>query len=188
GRAQLMTHAGEKLGFRLARGPRFLLRELSLFDVNRDAKPGLDIARRVPAGPAAREKPAVFVVLAPQPHLDLVVAALLYRGVEAADDALTIFGMNRLDPLAAERLFLGKSGELVPVLIRVSDASIGAAEPHDLRRELEEILESGSRGLGPTLEACGCERNDEERNAGNGDYQSELVTAENQIVCRTPVA
>src|SRR5438552_2368024 len=63
--AQLVAHAGEKLGFRLARGPRFLFCSLPLFDVYGDAQPGIDVASFIPTRPTPRQEPAVVSVLMP---------------------------------------------------------------------------------------------------------------------------
>ena len=42
--AQLMTHAGEKLRFRLTGGERLLLGLLSLLDIDGDTKPRVDFS------------------------------------------------------------------------------------------------------------------------------------------------
>ena len=64
-RAELVTHAGEKLGFRLARGPRFLFCSFALLDIYSDPHPGIDVPSFVPTGPTSRQEPAVGSVFMP---------------------------------------------------------------------------------------------------------------------------
>src|ERR1700716_818057 len=127
-----MAHAGEKLGFRLARGPGFLFRPLAFFDVDRDAEPGVDVSQSVAPGPALLEKPAIFPVLSSQPQLDLEVLSLTHTRLQGAGDAVAVFGMYCGSPAVAERLSFGETGILVPVRIAVGDASVRSSEPHNL--------------------------------------------------------
>ncbi len=181
-----MTHACEKLRLRLACSPGLFFGLLPLFDVDRDAKPGIDLARFIEGRAAPRQKPAVAVVPPAQSQLDLVVATLFYSRSPALDDALAVFGMNCGNPPVAECFFLGEAGVLVPVGIEVRDLPVGTPEPHDLRRELEQILESASGGECPTLE-LGCGEGDAEQGgAGGGHHQSKLVRPEHGVISRSP--
>src|SRR6266436_390293 len=91
---ELMAHAGEKLRFRLARSPRFLLRFFPLFNVDCDAEPCVDVSQSIATGPALLQKPAIFPVLSAQSQLDLEVLSLFHTHLYGAADALAVFGMN----------------------------------------------------------------------------------------------
>src|SRR3954463_4958 len=84
---QLVTHAGEKFGLRLAGSERFLLRFLALLDVERDAKPGVDVAGLVAVGSAARNEPAVRRVFWPQLDLSPKTASLPAGGLPLFGDS-----------------------------------------------------------------------------------------------------
>ena len=101
-RAELVTHTGEKFGFRLARRPGFLLCFLPFFDVDADAEPGGDGPGRIATRAASRQKPAVVAVLRTQAELDLEVLSLAYGLLPARDRALPVFRMNHLCPGVSE--------------------------------------------------------------------------------------
>src|SRR2546423_4844223 len=163
--AQLVTHAGEEFRFRLTGGERFFFGSLALLDVDADSEPRVDFPRFVAAGTASREEPTVSSVQMAQPQLGFVILASLHGGLPAPDGPVTVVGVDGVGPAVTQRLCLGKTRVVVPVVIAIGELAIGLGEPDDLGGELEQVFESASGGDGPPFEPCRGENDGEKQDA-----------------------
>src|SRR5438132_3357456 len=105
----------------------------------------------------------------------------------AHDDTIVVVGMNRGRPAVAERLHLGKTGVVVPVLIAVGNRPVRLGKPHDLRSELQQVLELRFGGNAPALDLRCRDRNRQKQNADDRDCYAESERAEDEAISRFPV-
>src|SRR5262245_17611862 len=115
---------------------------LAVMNICRGSDPLYDPSLRVADRNRARQVPSVLSVLAAKTALRVEGLPCLDRLPHPLLDAFKVIMVNRLHPLATDRLLNRKAYILAPLLIGVINQPVRAASVNDLRHGVGELAEA----------------------------------------------
>src|SRR5262245_12735390 len=115
---------------------------LAVMNICRGPDPLYDPSLRVSDRNRARQVPSVLSVLAAKTVLLVEALSCLDRLPHSLLHAFKVIGVNRLHPLASDRLLNRKAYILAPLMIGVINHPVRAASVNDLRHGVGELAEA----------------------------------------------